>query len=224
MADQIEVVDLGMVNAYLLKAGDGFVLVDTGLPTKWDPLVSHLKASGALPDKLKLVVITHGDLDHTGGAARLQKEYNARVAIHPADADQVEKGAMLEREMTNPVFKVIMKLRRLRMRGSMPAYPTFTPDVLLSDGESLEPYGVDATILHLPGHTPGSIALLFPNGDIIAGDTVSNMIRPGTSPFVHDRQAMAASLDKLKSLDLKTIFPGHGKPFSADKLEKIKLK
>ena len=154
----------------------------------------------------------------------MQKEYNARVAIHPADADQVEKGAMLEREMTNPVFKVIMKLRRLRMRGSMPAYPTFTPDVLLSDGESLEPYGVDATILHLPGHTPGSIALLFPNGDIIAGDTVSNMIRPGTSPFVHDRQAMAASLDKLKSLDLKTIFPGHGKPFSADKLEKIKLK
>jgi glyoxylase-like metal-dependent hydrolase (beta-lactamase superfamily II) len=224
MADQIEVVDLGMVNAYLLEAGDGFVLVDTGLPTKWDPLVSHLQASGALPDRLKLVVITHGDLDHTGGAARLQKEYNARVAIHPADADQVEKGAMLEREMTNPVFKVIMKLRRLRMRGSMPAYPTFTPDVLLSDGESLEPYGVDATILHLPGHTPGSIALLFPNGDIIAGDTVSNMIRPGTSPFVHDRQAMAASLDKLKSLDLKTIFPGHGKPFSADKLEKIKLK
>jgi glyoxylase-like metal-dependent hydrolase (beta-lactamase superfamily II) len=213
-----------MVNAYLLEAGDGFVLVDTGLPTKWDPLVSHLQASGALPDRLKLVVITHGDLDHTGGAARLQKEYNARVAIHPADADQVEKGAMLEREMTNPVFKVIMKLRRLRMRGSMPAYPTFTPDVLLSDGESLEPYGVDATILHLPGHTPGSIALLFPNGDIIAGDTVSNMIRPGTSPFVHDRQAMAASLDKLKSLDLKTIFPGHGKPFSADKLEKIKLK
>ena len=224
MADQIEVVDLGMVNAYLLEAGDGFVLVDTGLPTKWDPLVSHLQASGALPDRLKLVVITHGDLDHTGGAARLQKEYNARVAIHPADADQVEKGAMLEREMTNPVFKVIMKLRRLRMRGSMPAYPTFTPDVLLSDGESLEPYGVDATILHLPGHTPGSIALLFPNGDIIAGDTVSNMIRPGTSPFVHDRQAMAASLDKLKSLDLKTIYPGHGKPFSADKLEKIKLK
>jgi len=224
MADQIEVVDLGMVNAYLLEAGDGFVLVDTGLPTKWDPLVSHLQASGALPDRLKLVVITHGDLDHTGGAARLQKEYNARVAIHPADADQVEKGAMLEREMTNPVFKVIMKLRQLRMRGSMPAYPTFTPDVLLSDGESLEPYGVDATILHLPGHTPGSIALLFPNGDIIAGDTVSNMIRPGTSPFVHDRQAMAASLDKLKSLDLKTIFPGHGKPFSADKLEKIKLK
>jgi glyoxylase-like metal-dependent hydrolase (beta-lactamase superfamily II) len=224
MSGGIEVIDLGMVNAYLLTAGDAFVLVDTGLPTKWDTLVSHLRASSALPDKLKLVVITHGDLDHTGGCARLQKEYGVKVAIHPGDAEQVEKGRMLEREVGNPVFKLILKLRRLRMRGRMPAYPKFTPDMLLADGQSLEPYGVEATILHLPGHTPGSIAVLLPGGDIIAGDIVSNMIRPGTSPFVHDRQAMAASLEKLKSMDLETIYPGHGKPFGASTLAKIKMK
>jgi glyoxylase-like metal-dependent hydrolase (beta-lactamase superfamily II) len=50
------------------------------------------------------------------------------------------------------------------------------------------------------------------------------MIRPGRSPFVHDRQAMAASLEKLKSIDLATIYPGHGKSFSESALAKIKMK
>lgn len=213
-----------MVNAYLLKATDGFVLVDTGLPNNWDALNEQLAAAGCLPDRLKLVVITHGDLDHTGGCLNLREKYGAKIAIHHDDAEMVEKGVVLKREITNPIFKMMMKLRKHRMRGRMPQVATFEPDIILSDGQSLEEYGVDAKVLHLPGHTPGSIAILMSDGDIIVGDTLSNMFKPGVSPFIADRDQLARSVKALKEMDLKTIYPGHGKAFSAGALSKISVK
>jgi glyoxylase-like metal-dependent hydrolase (beta-lactamase superfamily II) len=222
MSTPVETIDLGMVNAYLLAASDGFVLVDTGLPNMWESLESHLKDSGCLPGRLKLVAITHGDPDHAGSCAKLQKRYGATIGINEADAPQVEKGIQLKREIRNPIFRVMMFLRRRRMRKRMPAFETFTPDLFLSDGRSLSEWGVDARVLHLPGHTPGSIAILTGEGDLLAGDLVSNMLgKPGPSPFVHDREQMRASLEKLKGMDLKTIYPGHGKAFPASELRKI---
>ena len=221
MSDNVMPVKLGMVNAYLLKASDGFVLVDTGLSTSWEKLEPALKEAGCLPDHLNLVVITHGDFDHTGGCAKLQRQYGAKIAIHEADAQQVETGVPLKRQVGFPFFKVIMFLRKLKRRGHMPEFETFKPDLILTDGQSLDEYGVDAKIIHLPGHTPGSIIVLLANGDVIAGDTVSNMFKPGRSPFVWDSAQLRDSVEKLKRMDPGTIYPGHGKPFSAAELRKI---
>jgi glyoxylase-like metal-dependent hydrolase (beta-lactamase superfamily II) len=52
---------------------------------------------------------------------------------------------------------------------------TFTSDLILEDGENLEGYGLKASILHLPGHTKGSIAILTEDGSLFAGDTFFNM-------------------------------------------------
>jgi len=114
-----------------------------------------------------------------------------------------------------------MFLRKVKRRGHMPEFQTFEPDLTLSDGQSLEEYGVDAKVLHVPGHTPGSIVVLLQDGDLIAGDIVSNMVRPGRSPFIWDRAQLRDSIGKLKQMDLGTIYPGHGKPFPASELRKI---
>jgi len=65
--------------------------------------------------------------------------------------------------------------------------------------------------------------VLLANGDVIAGDTVSNMVKPGRSPFIWDRAQLRENIGKLKRMDLGTIYPGHGRPFTAAELRKIEV-
>ena len=76
----VQRLDLGFVNAYLVETDLGFVLVDTGVPSSWPRLEAFLKEAGCTPDRLKLVLITHGDMDHMGNARRLQAEYHVPVS------------------------------------------------------------------------------------------------------------------------------------------------
>ena len=66
MAQDIVTVDLGFVNAYLVKIGQGFVLADTGMASQWGKLSAALASAGCEPGLLKLVVLTHADMDHVG--------------------------------------------------------------------------------------------------------------------------------------------------------------
>jgi hydroxyacylglutathione hydrolase len=220
MDADVETIKLGMVNAYLVRAGDEFLLIDTGFPDAWEKLEAALKAAGCLPDRLRLVIITHGDFDHTGAGAKLQKQYGVKIAMHEADAAMAETGVPLKREVSRLGRLLVWFNTRGRQR---PVFETFKPDVSLTDGQSLAEYGVDATVVYLPGHTPGSIAVLMSSGDIFIGDTLSNMFKPGMSPFVSDRAQLKSSIDRLKGMKLKTLYPGHGKPFGAEKLLKIAL-
>ena len=56
--------------------------------------------------------------------------------------------------------------------------PPLKPDLILEDGQSLAAWGLDARVIHLPGHTPGSIAFLTAEGDLVAGDVFANRRRP----------------------------------------------
>jgi hydroxyacylglutathione hydrolase len=211
------VLNLGFVNAYLLSIQDGYILIDSGLPFQWGALESDLRKAGALPDRLKLAVITHGDMDHTGGCAHLQKKYKVPVAIHPGDREQAETGKRLERETggrTGILLTAASRMAgRLQKHTPMPPYEIFHPDILLADGQSLAHYGLDATVLHIPGHTPGSIAVLTAGGDLFVGDTLSNRGGSYMPPYIHNRNDLRASIGRLKGLRATTIYPGHGKPF-----------
>ena len=70
MSKGIEKIDVGGVNCYLLEADDGFVLIDTGFPAKRMFLDVVLKKAlnkpGEVPNKLKLIILTHGDSYHAG--------------------------------------------------------------------------------------------------------------------------------------------------------------
>jgi hydroxyacylglutathione hydrolase len=72
---------MGTVNCYLIKAGDGFVLVDTGSRNRRAELERRLADAGCEPGKLRLIALTHGDFDHTGNVAYLADRFIAqRVA------------------------------------------------------------------------------------------------------------------------------------------------
>jgi hydroxyacylglutathione hydrolase len=221
MNTEPQVINLGFVNAFLIPAGDGYVLIDTGMDSQWDLLEKELLKVGCLPDKLKLVVITHGDMDHTGNCAKLQKKYQAKIAMHPGDRAMAETGARLVRKARSFKGKFFMSLHRLTRAKTN--FDTFTPDLLIADGQDLKGYGLAARILHTPGHTQGSIAVLTDQGGLFPGDTLSNSNKPDIGPFIQDDRELRNSLAKLKGLNARTVYPGHGKPFRFEALSGIEV-
>jgi len=60
---------------------------------------------------------------------------------------------------------------------------------------------------------PGSIAVLTAGGALFAGDTFVNGKKPGSARIIENPAQLAASLQKLKGMNISTVYPGHGKPF-----------
>jgi hydroxyacylglutathione hydrolase len=216
----ITTIDFGMVNAYLVRARDGFVLIDTGLPRHWPLLERSLAAAGALPGKIKLVVITHGDWDHTGNCVRLRREYRAPLALHPGDLPMVRDGLLPTRTVRPLLFKLLYAAISLRRHGH--DTERFVPDILLADGQRLDQYGLAARVAHIPGHTAGSIAIITDDGALFPGDTMTNRRKPDYAAFIEDRTALRGSIKTLQALDVKMVYPGHGRPFGRAELLKIK--
>jgi hydroxyacylglutathione hydrolase len=224
MNEKITTLNLGMVNAYLLKAKDGFVLIDSGMPYHWPALETQLTAAGCVPGKLKLVIFTHGDWDHTGSAIKLREKYNVKLAIGAGDVPQVERGVMLRRKVKPFIYWLKFKYRMFMRRfdKNWIAMPRFKPDILLSDGQSLAEYGLAARVIHTPGHTPGSLSVLTDDGDLFAGDLFTNRKKPAEANIIENSAQLNSSLEKLKTRNIRTIYPGHGRPFEREELYKGK--
>ncbi len=217
MGEETQHINLGFVNAYLVKAGDGYILIDTGVGQQWSQLEAGLLQAGALPDHLKLVLITHGDFDHTGNCAELQRKYHVKIAMHPADAGMVKSGTPVKRQAMSLLGKLFLQIGGL-MGGN---FHKFEPDILLENGQELTGYGLAARVLHTPGHTKGSVAVLTVDGRLFSGDTVSNLMKPGITPFIENWQELQASLKTLKGTNAQMVYPGHGKPFAFEAINSI---
>jgi len=221
MPQEIKTINLGGVNAYLVKTGTSFILVDTGFADNRAVLEKEMQSAGCAPGNLNLIILTHGDIDHTGSAAYLRKKYGAKIAIHRADVEMVENARLLtDRKVTSPLLRIIQWTFKSNFTKMMANFECFAPDLYLDEGQNLGEYGFEAGVLHIPGHTPGSIAILTASGDLFCGDTLQNYIKPQAAVIVSDVVQLAASIKRLKELPVQTVFPGHGKPFRMSLLVK----
>ncbi len=200
---------LGTVNCYLVKTNTGHVLIDTGSANQRARLEQELHHAGCMSGALKLIVLTHGDFDHTGNAAYLRHEFGAPLAMHPADFGMLERGDMFaSRGNGNPIFKAIAPA--LFKFGQV---DRATPDVKITEGYDLIGFGLNAMVISLPGHSRGSIGILTSDGDLFVGDLLENTKRPVLNSIMDDRAAAQVSVEKLKSLSIKMLYPGHGQSF-----------
>lgn len=215
MEENIEVINLGFVNAFLVKLKKGFALIDTGLPNQWEKLENQLISKGCLPDNLKIVILTHGDQDHVGNAKKLQEKYKAKIAVHRGDYDLVAKGAAQKRKVRPLGFRVMFIFFNLlrKLRKNKENKNLFNPDLFLNDNESLKKYGFDAKAIHTPGHTKGSIVVLTNDKNIFAGDTFVNRKKPEIAQIIENNEELKDSIEKIKKLNVKMVYPGHGGPF-----------
>ena len=132
--------------------------------------------------QLKAILLTHGHFDHVGAVKELVAETGCEVYIHPS-------------ETTLPPMITDGQL-----------YYTHT----YSEGDTVSPIsGVELTVLHTPGHTPGSVCLLCEDA-LFSGDTLFARSCGRTDLDGGDPEAMAASLKRLASFgnDYR-VFPGH---------------
>jgi len=197
------------VNCYLVRTGDGFILIDTGMTNKRGAIEKQLESVGCQPGNLTLIVLTHGDFDHCGNAAYLEKKFGTQIAMHKDDSGMVERGDMLwNRNKQNILIRIIFKLF-FRLRKS----DRFKPDLYIDEGYDFLGHGFDAKVLHIPGHSQGSIGILTARGDLFCGDLLANVAKPEIWSIIDDAVAAHASVEKLKRLQINTVYPGHGQPF-----------
>jgi glyoxylase-like metal-dependent hydrolase (beta-lactamase superfamily II) len=200
---------LGSVNCYLKETDTGFVLIDTGGSNRRADLEKELESAGCKPGNLELIVLTHGDFDHTGNSAFLREKFGAKTAMHYHDSGMVERGDMFSnRESGNALLRMIVPLL-FRFAKS----DRFQPDLFIEEGHDLSAYGFDAKVLRLAGHSQGSIGILTAGGDLFCGDLLDNTDKPVVSSIMDDLAAAKASVEKLRGLEIHTVYPGHGKPF-----------
>ena len=134
--------------------------------------------------------------------------------MHSDDSGIAEKGDMFwNRKKSNiivkfiaPIFFEFGKSRRFR------------PDFYIEDGFEFSEYGFDAKAVYIPGHSRGSIGILTMNGDLICGDLFTNIKKPELNSIMDNPETANLSIEKLRNLEINTVYPGHGKPFSWAKL------
>ena len=201
---------IGMsVNSYLIRTDTAYILIDAGFSSTRATLVKELERAGCNPNNLRLIIVTHGDFDHIGNCAYLGEKFGTKIAMHYDDAGMAERGDMFwNRKKGNFLIRAIFKVF-----FGLGKADRFKPDIYVEDGYDLSEYGVDAKVLHIPGHSKGSIGILTGDGDLFCGDLLTNGDNPALNSLMDDLAAAHASVEKLKRLEIYTVYPGHGKPF-----------
>jgi hydroxyacylglutathione hydrolase len=143
-------------------------------------------------DNIDTIILTHCHFDHTARVKEIAFMCKAKVAIHKYDA-----GGLVD---DNQSLSLNFGARS----------PGIIPDIELAEGDVIG----ELRVLHTPGHTPGSICLFSePDKILISGDTVFSDGCFGRYDFPGgSRIELARSLNRLSSLDVEGLFPGHGEP------------
>lgn len=193
-------------NAYLVMSDEGVTVVDTGFPGSVGRILDYVEKLGCDRSDVKMIILTHPDVDHAGSAARLREETQAKVAIHEADAPGLSK----EEALKAPKHSRNRLL--LRALGVLMRFERLNADVLLRDSDIID----GLTVVHTPGHTEGSICLYLPGRALFVGDALltnheRRLSLPGRS-MSWNLDLAKESVRKISRLDYSILLPGHGPP------------
>ena len=137
--DNLYFVGMTEFSAWAVTTSEGIIVIDPVFDySVEDEVVQGLTKLGLDPETIEYVLISHGHLDHAGGAKLLQERYGARVLLTKADWD------LLDRD--NPAWKP-------------------SRDIEITDGQKLTLGDTTLTIYFTPGHTNGTVSTLIPVRD-----------------------------------------------------------
>lgn len=190
---KVETLTLGAfaTNCYLVYSDPSTSAMLVDCAGEADEILDRASSLGL---DISLIVVTHGHIDHVEALAKLKQRTGALVAVHELDAPM----------LADPM------LSGAAMFGF--SQHGVTADSVLQEGATVEvgDSGLAFTVLHTPGHTPGSICLLGEralfSGDCLFAGGIGRVDLPGG-----DERAMMRSLARLVALDPElVVYPGHG--------------
>ena len=217
-----------LVNSYLVEEGGQVTIIDAGLPGYWNDLPAELAAMGRTLDDVRGLVLTHGDSDHIGFAERLRRERGVPVYVHEHDAGRARGEVKKPNSGWGPVkIGPLVGFLVYGARHGALRIRYLTDVETVADGTTLDLPG-SPRIIHLPGHTPGNVAVHVPAVDaVFLGDAfttrsvLTGEVGPRPAPFTLDPAGALASLAKLDSIDATWVLPGHGEAWNGGLLEAL---
>jgi len=189
---------------HLLLGNDGVVLVDSGFVGDDQRIRRAVVALGYQPSQLKAILITHGHLDHTANAARLQAWSGAKVYAPAGDELFIEG-----RHPYTGAARVCGVLEMLG-RGFVQYHPPHV-DVWMHDGDDL-PFWGGLRVVGLPGHTPGHVGFYSAAKRVFfVGDAFAVSFRIALPPTILSTDAAQAreSFKKILQYDADRLVPAH---------------
>ena len=191
-------------NCYIVTQDKQSVLVDTGVKGFEDKILKQCEGKA-----IKLIVLTHGHIDHMQNAVYLSRKLQVPIAMHEKDIPLLEDN--LCREMKSRGFLGNIVRFFSEMSAKSAKTEKFEPDILLKEGDNLCEFGVDAEVIELPGHTAGSIGLKVGTDALLAGDALMHMVKAGPALLYEEYEQMLQSVQKIQNMGNIKIYFGHGK-------------
>ena len=219
IANHVEMLEIkgesGILYPVLIWDDDHLVLIDAALPGQIEPLGEAVLKAGFSLEKITTVIITHQDMDHIGCAKTLA-DLGAEILAHETEAPYIQGDKTFLRitDMEKRLDELDEGERTFyeRMKKGAPYFYVHV-DKLLRDNETLDICG-GIKVIHTPGHTPGHIALLLEQSNIIVAGDAANItggVITGANPqYTHDIPWAQTSFEKLMNHKPDAIVCYHG--------------
>jgi glyoxylase-like metal-dependent hydrolase (beta-lactamase superfamily II) len=208
-------------NSFLILGRERDILVDSGMG------VAALRTVvDRLSSRPRLVFTTHAHVDHVGSHPEFA---DCEILIHPAEADELARPGRQGLRFPKRSAEDVAELRRFGIEPSefmLEAVPfagydlkayrraPVTPTRLVSEGDIVETGDREFEVLHLPGHSPGSIALWErSSGSLFSGDAIYDGVIVDNLPG-SDVQIYRATMKRLAKLPVAQVFGGHNAPMT----------
>jgi len=207
-------------NAYVVANGRKAILIDCGMKKKEKKILAALAQMQLVPQDIQLIILTHTHYDHAGSLKALQQITGAKVLVHKAEAACLEEGHCAFPKGTM-WFPKIMSAIGNALNKWVGRYASVAPDIAISKRFDLKPFGIDGYVLPTPGHTAGSLSVVIEKNHAVVGDTLFNIFKHSVyPPYANDQKALLRSWKELLGIGCQIFYPGHGKPFTRERLQK----
>jgi len=195
----------GDCNVYVIDGGSEFALIDSGCGIQTEQLIENMKRDGIRLNSVRLLLLTHCHLDHSGGAELLRERLGLEVAASEAAARALEAGD-----------EEAISLGAAKRAGIYPADSRFEAcpvTRVLREGDELVVGECTVKVMETPGHSRDMLSFLLCHGnrrDLFCGDTVFH----GGRILLQDVPdceiaAYSRTLRRLAKLSIDGLYPGH---------------
>jgi len=203
IVDGVHRIKLFPSSVYLIE-DEKLILIDTGVPGYTSRILRYIRKIGRNPRDIGFIVLTHHHIDHIGNARRLKHLTGSKVVAHEIEAPYIEGKQRAWKDSRIWWTRLLLWISHIMFKKC------FTKvDIKLRDGDKIG----NLKVIHVPGHTKGSIALLDERRRILfPGDTVPYTLayirlKKGPNPYSWDVNKECESLKKLANFDYELILP-----------------